>query len=412
MWYNPATWRWPSFNGTADNSIPEEFITINGQPVIGSFDIFDLGTEKQMFFKDSEKFVRLYERNFVLNTVIGKIAKAASNANFTGIDGKESQLLDKVNSPNSFQSKEEFIKEFVVYTLSSGYSIIWKRWGAYGFIDTFELININPDEADIRKNSIAFEFEGQSYSVDKKDFIIFYDIKKDRSNDKGYSRIKPLKSQVRNIESAQIAKGIQINNSGVAIVSPKATTGNTAIDEGLNAPQIEIPTLPGSEPVKTKKTDLEEKLNTRGIQNRVIVSDKGVDINNLSQALSGLKFDEIVEPDALAIYDAFGFPVELSPYGKSATFENKATAEASLYDNEVIPLINSLTKSLNTDDVLSKFGQINADFNHVAAIAAKNDKQNETNKTIVETYALLADKQFISAQEGRKMLIDKGILNL
>src|SRR5699024_9231256 len=117
---------------------------------------------------------------------------------------------------------------------------------------------------------------------------------------------------------AQIAKGIQITNSGTTIVSPKAASNSNVMDQGLDAP---VPTLMSN--TKTQKQEMEDRLNYRGMKNRIIVSNKGLDAVNLSEKLNNVKFFDIVEQDILAVYDAYGYPVELTPYGKNAKFENR-----------------------------------------------------------------------------------------
>jgi hypothetical protein len=78
---------------------------------IFSMSSFGIGVAANSYYLGSVDFVLLQERNFILNNVISKISKKFSNANFT--DEKDSELLKKINNPNSFQSKEEFLKEFV-----------------------------------------------------------------------------------------------------------------------------------------------------------------------------------------------------------------------------------------------------------------------------------------------------------
>lgn len=403
-WYNPFTW--PSYRGGYGNSIPTGVELINGTTVNGSYDVFEIGSRKNQFYPENEKYVKLQEKHFVLNNVIDKIAKALSNANFTDSRRKiVTPLLDKVNNPNLFQSKEEFLKEFAIFILSAGWTIIWKKYKSLGFLDTMELININPDCAEVKGDKVYFEYQGASYTLPKEEVILFYDIKRRHDGQKGVSRIRPLRSQLDNISDAQRAKSIQIHNSAKTIISPKANVGGV-MDEGLNTPVITMPTLPGQPPQRTQKDDMQDKLNYSGMENVIIVATKGVDATNLSQQLSSVKYADIVETDLLAVYDAYSFPIELSPYGKETTYSNKIVAEASLYDNEVMPLANSLIKSLNAEFN----GKVELDFNHVAAVSAQNNKANDTNKIITETYAEILNTGAITVQEYRQILTDKGIL--
>jgi len=404
---DPTTWKWPSFRGVADNSIDTRMITINGQPVEGSFDVYSGYTFQGLHYNTDTKFVKLVENNFVLGNVIGKVAKSLSNAKFTS-ENENDKLLRVIQNPNEKQSTEEFLKEFCIYLLSPGYTMIWKKWQSVGNMETLQLINLNPDDTEILENSVKTVVDGKSETIPKEFIIFFYDVKKNINDDKGYSRIKPLRSQVKNIEDAQIAKNIQICNSGVTLISPKATTGSP-IDEGLNRQIITMPTAEGQAPPRTEKDDMEEKLNTRGIANRIIVANKGVDGYNLSQGLTGLNFYEMVETDILAIYDAFGVPIELSPYGKNNTFDNKEVAESSLYETEVLPIASNIVKTLNAE-FLNFTAGISVTYEHVSSVAKTKNQVHETNKLIIDNLSTLIADGVITAPEMKKILTDMGIL--
>lgn len=379
---------------------------LDGTPTRVELDVFGLGCKSEMYYKDDTNYVRLQEKNFVLNNVIGKIGKTFSNAEFVDEDGKESALLNKLNNPNDKQSKEEFLKEFAIFLLSSGWTIVWKKYKSFGNFDTMELININPDcdNTEVRKETIITEIDGKDETINKRDLIFFYDIRKNIENDKGYSRIKPLRSQVRNIEDAQIAKGIQIVNSGVTLISPKAENRNN-MDMGL-----ETPVIPNINPTgfKTQKDDLEEKLNSRTIGNRIVFSNKGVDGYNLSESLVGLKFYDMVEPDILAIYDAFNFPPELSPYGKNSKYENRPAAEVTLIENEILPLANSFVKSMESE--FPNKGNVRVSYDHLSSVAVTKNQVHDTNSKIAKTYVELVNANIITPQQANTILTNEGIL--
>lgn len=367
-----------------------------------TMDSFLIGTAVSSYYLDSVDFVLLQEKNFILNNVISKISKKFSNATFT--DENDSALLKKINNPNGFQSKEEFLKEFATYIISSGFTVIWKRYVSFGNFDTMELININPCRLSFNKDNVTFQYENQNITVSSSEIIIFYDIRRNHLDKKGYSRIIPLRSQLENISLAQKAKNIQINNSGTTIVSPKQTSAGSNIDEGLNAP---VPVLGGG--IKTQKDEMEDKLNNRGLENRIIVSSKGLDAINLSEKLNNIDFYKIVESDALAVYDAFSFPIELSPYGKNATFENKGQAELQLIENELMPLLNSLTNSLNSE--FAKKGKITGNYNHIGVMSIIKNRVIDTNQKIITQYKTLFDDKIINEIEYKDILIENKILH-
>lgn len=377
--------------------------SVNGQPVKMEIDVFGIGSnDKKTFYSDSTKFVKLQEQTFVLNNVFNKIASKLSSAQFTS-ESDNSEILEKINNPNDSQSKEEFLKEFAIFLLSSGWTVIWKKYKSFGNFKTLELINLNPDNTDIGKNSLTTEIDGKSETILLTDVIRFYDSVKNNKNKKGYSRITPLRSQINNIKDAQLAKGIQIENSGTTIVSPKQTAAGNNIDEGLNAP---VPMMGGG--LKTQREEMEDRFSSRGLINRIIVSSKGLDAKNLSAELNTVKFHEIVETDIMAIYDAYNFPPELSPYGKNAKFDNKEIAEVSLIENEVAPLAENLINSLNAEFPNKK--PIDVDFNHLNSMSLIQERIQKTNGTTIDQYGTLFDKKIITESEYKEILKTKKIL--
>ncbi|WP_264435160.1 phage portal protein [Flavobacterium agricola] len=335
---------------------------------------------------------------------MNQIAKRASNVKFTSEDDKQQQLVDKINNPNEHQTKVEFLKEFCIYLLSSGYTVVWKKYKSFGVWDSLELININPDTITEGKTSLTFEYNGKTETVTYDQVVYFYDIRQHSEHKAGVSRLKPLKSQVENTKNAQIAKGIQIANAGTTIVSPKSYSNSNNMDEGLDGL---VPDKIGNQ--KTQKEAMEEKLTSRGLRNRIIVSSKGLDAVNLSAQLNNVKFHEIVENDILAICDAYTFPPELTPYGKNAKFDNKELAEISLMESEIIPLVENLINSLNSE--FPERGEIQMSFNHINAMSLIEERIQKTNGTTIDQLSVLLDKGIITQDEFRKELINKKILS-
>lgn len=389
------------FGAKKDTQIHDDSI-VNMEYDVFTLDAFNIGSSGGSCYPKTTDFVKLQEENFILNNVISKIAKKFSNAVFT--DETDSALLNKINNPNDSQSKEEFLKEFATFILSSGFTVIWKKWKSFGNFETLEFVNINPFKCSFENDKISFQYENENITTNISDVVVFYDTRREHLNKKGYSRITPLKSQVDNIFLAQKAKNIQINNAGTTIVSPKQVTGGNGIDEGLNAP---VPKMGGG--LKTQKSEMEDKLNSRGLQNRIIVASKGLDAVNLSEKLNKIDFHKIVEPDALSVYDAFGFPIELSPYGKDATFENKGKAELSLLENEVMPLVNNLTNSLNKE--FPKNGNVKANYDQLEVMSIIKNRKIDTNTKLIAMYKDLFDEDLIDAKQYKQILINNNIID-
>lgn len=367
-----------------------------------SMDSFSIGSSVSNFYNENTKFVELTEKNFILNDVISQIGKRFSNVNF--VSSIENALLKKLNNPNKSQSKEEFLKEFAKFILAAGWTIIWKKYESFGNFDSLELVNINPDTANPENDNISFIHHKEAVTVKLSDVILFYDSARINKTKKGYSRATPLKSQLQNISLAQKAKNIQIQNSGTTIVSPKQVSAGNSIDEGLNAP---VPVLGTN--LKTQKEEMEDRLNNRGLENRIIVSSKGVDAVNLSEKLNKIDFHKIIEPDAKVVCSTYNYPEELSPYGQTAKFDNKDLAELSLYENEVIPLANNFINSLSSE--FSNKGTVEISYSHVGCMSIVATRVIDKNQKIINQFGYLLEKNIIKENEFKDILIQNKILD-
>lgn len=381
---------------------------LNNTPTQMEFDIYGNTSNLCEYYKDDFNFYELYEKKFIIRTIVGKLSSIFSNTRIEDLSGKESKLLLKLKTPNNEQSTEEFLKDFGINLWTSGYSMIWKKYGSFGNIDTLELIVISTDKdiTKINENTVKTTIDDKTETIKKEDIIFFYDSQKSKDDLSGVSRLKPFKAQINNVINAEFGIGIQIENSGTTVVSPKASASSNNFDEGLNT---FVPIKPeNGKGLKTQKEEMEERLNSRGINNRIIVSNKGLDAKNLSAELNTFKFSETVEGSALAIYDLFSFAPELTPYGKNATFENKPAAENKLIEAEIIPLAESLIRSLNQE--FKAYGQVKMSYDHINSVATTKNKVVEVNKTVVETYTSLVKEGIITGQEAKKQLELKGIL--
>lgn len=368
-------------------------------------DIFGYSKDRKEYYPEDYNYYELYEKKFIVRTIVGKLSNLFSNAKVNDASGKETKLLDKLKNPNKDQSTEEFLRDFAINLFVSGYSMIWKKYESYGSFDDLELIVISTDQdvTSVGKKSITTEYKGSTETIDFDDLIILYDTQKRNDSLEGVSRLRPFKTQLDNITDANTAVNIQIENSGTTVVSPKAATNANNIDEGLNAP---VPQMGGG--LKTQKEEMEDKLNSRGIKNRIIVSNKGLDAKNLSAELNSMKFSDMVVSSALEVYDAYSFDPELTPYGKNATFENKPSAENKVVESEIMALSKSLARSINQE--FEAYGQIEISYDHLNSVATTRNKVVDVKVKIVDMYVALFSANLITAEEAKKQLIENGII--
>lgn len=377
--------------------------------------MFGYSPAKKIYYKEDANFYKIYKQNFAVKSAIDLVARKFSNTQFKDLDNETSQLLDKIHFPNEFQSKEEFLKDFAINLLASGYSMVWKKYVSYGVFDSLELIVIptDTDITSIGKNTVTTTINNKEETIKIEDIIFFYDTQKSKYGLTGISRIASLKSQIDNIADAQRAKNIQIHNSGTTIVSPKTSNNSNAVDEGLDKPIVQInqPLLPNGEKapkMKTQKEEMEDRLNSRAMENRIIVSSKGVDAKNLSSELNSVNFSDKVISDILFVYFTFGIPEELTPFGKNATYNNKGEAENSLIESEIEPLNSSLCESLNIE--FEGRGNIAGSYSHLSSVSKTRNEVYKTNKDIAKTYEDLFKAGLIDDKEARELLEKNGVI--
>lgn len=380
---------------------------LDNTPTRMEFDIYGNTGKLCEYYKDDFNYYSLYQKKFIIRTIVGKLASIFSNTKIEDLSAKETSLLKKLQTPNNEQSTEEFLKDFGINLWVSGYSMIWKKYnGSFGNFDKLELIVISTDTdiTEVGKNTVTTTINGKSETIKKEDIIFFYDSQRSKDSLAGVSRLKPFKTLIDNVIDAQFGISIQMEKSGTTVVSPKASPGANNIDEGLNAP---VPTLGGG--LKSQKEEIEERLNSRGIKNRIIVSNKGLDANNLSADLNNYKFSEVVESPSLAIYDLYSFAPELTPYGKNATFENKPAAENKLIEAEIVTLAESLIRSLNQE--FKAYGQVKMSYDHINSVAETKNKVVDVKKTVAETYSSLFKDGLITLEQAQEQLILNGVIS-
>lgn len=151
-----------------------QYSTLNGQRVRMEIDGFTFGKKIHTYYPDNyQKYVELQRNNFVINTVIGKIAKGVSSVKFVS-EKENDPLVNKLKNPNNEQSQQEFLKEFTTYLKAAGWVVIWKEWQSIGNFETLQLRNIDPDCCDFDKSGekLIFEHDDKEHTVLKSDCII------------------------------------------------------------------------------------------------------------------------------------------------------------------------------------------------------------------------------------------------
>lgn len=110
-----------------------------------------------------------------------------------------------------------------------------------------------------------------------------------------------------------------------------------------------------------------------------------IDFVQSSMSIKDLQPFEETEADAAAIYGVLGVPYELAPKSEGESFSNQLTAEKSLYQNVVIPLVSSYCRSLTNAWGIGKWDyELIATWDHIEVLQDNKKDEAERRAKIVE----------------------------
>lgn len=271
-----------------------------------------------------------------------------------GEDNDNHWLVQLLNDPNPYQSKQDLLKEFIFFKQAEGWVFQLPRKLA-GF-EYDGIYNLNPskvsyhrdfptrmlfgkDAKEIKKKQFKYEEAHQKRLFDLKDIIPFFDIANGLSDDfllKSPSRLKTVQREIRNINAAKDAKFKAIQKAGRFIVS--------GAQKGQH--------LTGMPMDPNDKKAIEGSFDRYGLNNvkgDIIATNSQVSVHDLSIALKNLGLDESVMNDAMFILNTWRTPLEMFVLSTSgSTFENQKTAVINYIQTYVQKHVDDYCNSLNS----------------------------------------------------------------
>lgn len=339
-----------------------------------------------------------------------------------------SDLIDLINQPNTFQAKEEFMAEFFYYLHAAGTNYIYPVDKAVGFEGTLEgtaLLNLNFDNIEEPQKSksifdlnddILFKYvENLSGEQKTKEFnfsevIPFYDSTNGLGGRmyKGKSRLESIKDEIKNIYLATKGKQNKLDLSGIVLVTPQDRAGgdrsmSKGLDKVIHTDDEGVNT--------THKDHIEGKFKASGLTKgrSIIVSSTELKAMNLSESLEKIQFDPQRIEDCRTIKRKYGVPENLLPLTpKGATFENQ--------DKETLNMLQTLIEpiSFNLGSSISKrFESKNTlmfDYSHLPAYSIIEKEKVASQEKIVTMYLNMVKEGVITPEQANNILKDKGIL--
>ena len=307
----------------------------------------------------------------ILFGLIDKIGNHLAQAHFFREGDKENKtndaLVARIQNPNYFQSKEDFLKEWLFHYISCGY-VFMAPVGAVGFERNIErvdsLYNLNPKfityndssfqtklltrkqiaESDKFKFKYEIQKGNQGNSTSNQDFnyrdvMGFYDVANGLNKDfllTSPSRLDCVLQPAVNVIKAFEAQNIVIKSNGREMFFNQAMAS----------------TLPGvaknfDEKDQGKIQRANSKYGMQHGQNRSMFLNKETGYKSLHINAKDLGIDEILKTSAAAIATALNVPKDLIPVFDGSTYTNKKESEVELIQGGIEPILSDLCRTMS-----------------------------------------------------------------
>lgn len=355
-------------------------------------------------WSDLSNRMEIVRKHPVLLPIFELYASYLSVVEFNVDGNTEHPLVVKLNKPNQYQTKEDFLSEFIWYKLAYGYVYHYTK-GVVGFSNDIERTSfynlkaskidfgtnfktpINQKEKDFKRTGFIYDPNGEKISLTFKDVLRYHDlptIGDDYATSP--SRLDSHKEAISNIKQAFEAKNIIIGSNGREMFS-NGSAGSTQV-------------LPINQ---DEKDDIENKLiNSYGLgggKRRGMVVNSNVQWKSLHIPFKELGLDESVIKDATMLLRANNIsPEQISYADKQPKYENRELAELTFVTRIMQPIANDLAKTIG-----SRFGvKLQASYaNHPIMQRAEKIRVDKLlNHTEYLTKAV--DGGFISQEEANK----------
>ena len=306
-------------------------------------------------FENSKDYLKKAIENPVLMTVLAMRCKLFSQMKITHLnkDGEvieNSEYIKLLQTPNYFQSQEDFLFQLMWFQSAVGTNLSYQikpfstsvPKAIYNLIpseidlkktqEIKKFIALDKDKKDYENQSIVYKLDGQAHNLKLADLIPFYDLSnglKPNTFNQSPSRVSGISKTLENIEQNLKSKNINLQ------MSQKYLAGNKTTINGVT-PQV----------TSGDRTIIERILGSKSLH----VTNQNIDVKHLVSDFKKLFLDEMFSADALTCLLAFEMNKDMLNY-----FSNGA----STYENFNQSLISFIQNSTQTDanSTLNSFSQ-------------------------------------------------------
>lgn len=290
----------------------------------------------------------------ILTPAILFVAKVFSQAYFelenknTGTIKNTGGILDLLEDPNQFQTREDFLETLMFVMIAQGVAVVALN-KIIGFEDPTSMFVLDGDliewpdnykNSKFRKNNpsvlkeyITYDKDGENIKYQIKDLMFFYDLPNGIQQNpfKVRSRMDGLNQTLINTKDSLVAKNIILKTNGKELITGKKET---------------FPLSPDDK--KVMENMINNKTGLSYTRKRGIVTQADLTWKSMHIALRDLGLDESVKVDGNLIYTALHIPKDiLSLEAKKTTYNNFKESMVSYVQNEMQSSLNSFVAVFN-----------------------------------------------------------------
>lgn len=350
-----------AFGGETILSYPEEGGVYNsGVPVVD----YEIASKQGML------------KNQVVFHIVREIANGGSSIPFICEDKEIAALL---NNPSPRESYSSWMNKLITQKLLSGSSYAWALSGG-SRIGSLDLLR--PDRVEIEtgmRDGFSDELIAFKYQKGKTVRFPVDDLgRSEVFQSKFYHPLSDWEG-LSPLQAAMLA--LQQNNEMASMNKQSLENGGTlkgfiAMKEGVDKSGVQLTT----EQMKAVQESINDKLGRKGRGVNYPVMNLPFTFEQLGMTQEEMQYIESKEVSAKDIAIAFNYPSFLLGYSDSATFNNVSEARQTLYENNIIPLVETVLNDFSRYLMLNfkKDVQISLDVESIVVLQDKLYKKRET----------------------------------
>jgi hypothetical protein len=369
--------------------------------------VINIDGQKKLLDEDYKEW---YKTNPFVFTAINERAKAVASCKFyvKTPEGEyiENDLTRKLNNPNQYLSKNEFIMQLMTYKgiWGTGYLYL-NRFRPSETFDKIDFVNLPTDSIifgeeayqnfnydylyDIlnRKNpddKIKIFYQGIDglfkKELDKNLLLPFFDSTIFTNPYYSESKLKSLRYVVSNIQAALESQNTFLSSpGGIGMLVP----------DNKDATGVSV-ALTDEEKAEIEK-QLQNEYGSLSSQRNIRITNAPIKYIPTIVDVSKLKLNETIVQNALILFGAYGLPKELlTAMMTGSTFENQNTAYKNYLQGTAKNEMDSIANSLDTI-FPSTEGQLVADISHLPIMQEDEKEKATVSKTNNEALRIAKD---------------------